>query len=531
MPSKNAKTRTKTPPAHAATHVSPTPPTVDPLHPPVTREALWRWVRDVLGVEVARTPLLVGHAAPMDYLWHAFDEGRDEAARGIAPPASDCVVWANRGGGKTFMGALATALDMVFKPGIEIRLLAGSMDQGRRMHAHLRRFFHAPLLAELIDGKATDKRIRLTNGSEVELLAQSQASVRGTRVQKLRCDEVELFDLGVWEAAQLTTRSRPCGVFHVRGSVECLSTAHIPFGVMHTLLAEAATGRRRMFKWGVLDVLGPCEPMRECETPREDGTTLRCGLWDECQGRAKQREGNDVGIVGGHLRIDDALRMKGRVAVNTWKTEMLCERPRRGDCVIEEFDPAEHVFDDCAAFDPIASGAMWIGGMDFGFRAPTVVLWACVDALGVVRVMHERRVTQRTVQEHADAIVNGDRPRLEWIGIDPAGNSKNDQTGETSRQVLSRAGLNVRCRMLKVREGLDLIRARLKPASGDPARLLVHQRCSTLIKSLETYHYDLENPESNTPVKDGSDHAVDALRYMIVNLDKPGRNEIRAYAV
>ena len=35
------------------------------------------------------------------------------------------------------------------------------------------------------------------------MLAQSQRAVRGLRVQKLRCDEVEMFNPSIWEAAQL----------------------------------------------------------------------------------------------------------------------------------------------------------------------------------------------------------------------------------------------------------------------------------------------------------------------------------------
>ena len=54
------------------------------------------------------------------------------------------------------------------------------MEQAQRMHAHLRRLFERPALAGLVSGRTTDRRLKLTNGSEVELLAQSQVSVRGT---------------------------------------------------------------------------------------------------------------------------------------------------------------------------------------------------------------------------------------------------------------------------------------------------------------------------------------------------------------
>jgi hypothetical protein len=48
---------------------------------------------------------------------------------------------------------------------------------------------------------------------------------------------------------------------------------------------------------------------------------------------------------------------------------------------------------------------------------------------------------------------------------------------------------------------------------------MVHRRCATLIESLERYHYDPKDPTREAPIKDGPDHAVDALRYLLTNLD------------
>ena len=65
--------------------------------------------------------------------------------------------------------------------------------------------------------------IQLVNGSRVEVLSQSERAVRGQRVHRLRCDEVELFDPAVWDAAQLVTRSGMCGNVQVHASIETLS--------------------------------------------------------------------------------------------------------------------------------------------------------------------------------------------------------------------------------------------------------------------------------------------------------------------
>ena len=63
-----------------------------------------------------------GHAAPFDYLIRAYFE-----------PASDQVVHAPRGGGKTRLAAVATLLDLLHKPGLSVRILGGSLEQSLRL--------------------------------------------------------------------------------------------------------------------------------------------------------------------------------------------------------------------------------------------------------------------------------------------------------------------------------------------------------------------------------------------------------------
>ncbi len=529
--------------------------------------ALCAWLRDHLALEVPDRALIEGHDAPFDYLCHAFFDGGDDG-RGSGPgvragvAGSDAVVWANRGGGKTFLAAVATLLDLVHKPGIAVRILGGSLDQSKRLYAHLRALFEGSDLMGMVDGKITQKGLKLRNGSEAQVLAQSQTAVRGTRVQKIRCDEVELFDPEVWEAAQLATMGKWCGEGDERvwvpGTIECLSTMHVPYGLMYRIVGEAQRKRdeeterrsgggaeaggpsrsasaapvsvssssgtgegptRTLFKWGVIDVLEKCPPSRDCSV---------CPLEGACGGRAK-RSGDPVG-VGGHLTVADVVQLRRRVGEGTWQAEMLCTRPRRDDCVLPEFDRGRHVID---RFDAPAHG-VWIGGMDFGIRAPTVVLWAHADGSGVVRVLGERVVSGEVIASHVAAIRAGGSgagapfPVPAWIGVDPAGRQRSEQTGVSAIEVMKRSGLAVRDRRLGLAAGLDLIRARLAPASGGPT-LFVHVSCEKLIESLERYRYPADQPESTTPVKDGSDHAVDALRYMIQNLDAGYRSASGRY--
>ncbi len=548
MPSSRKRTKAPEPTQHDQQSPEPAQPQPEP-GAPRTRAELAIWLAANAGLDHWAQPIRPGHASALDYLAWSFFEGCEHfgSPGPVSPP--DCVVWANRGGGKTFIGAVATMLDLIFKPGIEIRILGGSMDQSRRMYTHLRRLFERPALSEMVKGKVTLDSLKLHNGSEVEILGQSQFAVRGTRVQKLRCDEVELFRPDVWEAAQLITRERSfdvpgVGRIKVRGSVECFSTMHLPFGLMSRLVRDAgwndlaerveiggADATRTLFKWGVLDVLERCPPEHVCG---EEGQE-RCKLWDECRGRAK-----DAARSGGHISIAEAIRLKGRVSQATWDTEMLCDRPRRDDTVYPEFRARAHVVASLPWDQQAEAPVMWVAGMDFGFRAPTVILLGAVDADGTLWIVRERAVAQTVLAEHAAALVNGlgskdDPPgpgwtgKPQWVGVDPAGKQRSDQTGINAADVLAKHGLRVLAVKRPQHQGFEAVRARLRPAGDGPPRLFIHARCTHLIECLEKYHYPIDRPESTVPVKDDTDHAADALRYLVQNLDRPAQTRDANY--
>ncbi|MDX2016150.1 MAG: hypothetical protein SFY95_00760 [Planctomycetota bacterium] len=495
---------------------------------PRSADELAEACRRLLDLRPAREAVIAGHRTQLDYLWWAFDESRPLAL------GADAVVWANRGGGKTLMGAVATTLDMIYKPGVSVRILAGSVEQASRMLDHLRRFFERDALRPLVKGRPTARTLELRNGSNCEVLSPTQESVRGTRVQKLRCDEVELFDEELWNAAQLTTCSKEIEVdgqkMLVRGRVEALSTMHRPSGLMDRLVHQRA-GAREVFRWGVLDVLNHCGDEHVCE---------RCTLAPDCQGRAKRRPANGDGSVHlGHVLVSDARDSLARVGRAEWECEMLSLRPRRTDAVLPEFDERVHVIDEL----PWRAGdghVSFIAGMDFGIRAPAAVLIAGVEPSGRIVVCDERVRAGEALEEHArwivrepvaeitpdlalpdeppamPASVEWPWPTPEWIGVDPAGLARNEQTGISDAAALRKFGLVVRARSQRTEAGLRALRRRLKSADGSAPGLVIHRRCASLIASLRNYRYG--PGESLEPLKDGNDHAVDALRYMVQNV-------------
>jgi hypothetical protein len=470
---------------------------------------LHRFVRRGLGLDVPRRAVVVGSVSPFEYLRRSFFG--DELEGGERAGAGDLVVWANRGGGKTLLGAVATLLDLVFKPGIQLRILGGSLEQSLRMHEHLLRLLGTPLLSDAKPGTdrsvlarpATRRGVELMNGSAVEILAQSHRSVRGVRVHKLRCDEVEEFVPAIWQAAQLVTRSGVCGRWYVHGSVHALSTAHRVGGLMSTLTGlhgesgGSGNRRRELLRWTALDVAERCPEARDC---------TGCGLWSECGGAAKHARG--------FVPIEDLLGQKVRVSSSTWRSEMLCERPSVEDAVYPMFDPERHVR---SAGGVLGGDAVVVGGMDFGLRSPTVFLWGVVSEIEgreVVHVVDELVVSDRTLGANLDAVLARGWPSPVWVAVDPAGLARNAQTGRSDVELLRARGLRVRTRRHRVSDGIERVRAWL-----DHGRVRVDPQCVRLIHALRAYHFDRRVASREEPAKDGPDHAADALRYLIVNLD------------
>jgi hypothetical protein len=458
----------------------------DLCKPCITADELHQWIAHYTKLKIPRKPVCLNHNAPFEYVWRAYNE-----------PAGDLVVWASRGGGKTRLAALATLLDLVHKPGCSVRVLGGSLEQSLKTWEHL-----LPDLEELPEelyrpgARGATKRVRLSNESTAAVLTQSQRAVRGLRVQKLRCDEVELFTPDIWRAAQLSTRSittKDDLSGPIRGVVEAISTFHVPGGLMGSIIDRARENGTPVLHWCLLDVLERCPPERDCDT---------CPLLADCGRIAKT-------ACDGFFPIDDAIVMKHRVSLEMWETEMLCKRPRVTGSVFPHFDPQVHVrvATASASVDQISLA------VDFGFNNPFVCLWI-VDDGRRCHVIDEYVQSGQPVSQHVQEIRQRPWGRVERLCCDPAGNASNDQTAISDVQLLKKEGFKVLSRASRIVDGIEMIRQALRPAAGEPT-LFIDPRCKGLIEALKGLRYPTTG---ELPKKDGThDHPIDALRYFYVN--------------
>lgn len=464
--------------------------------PPKTRAELKEFLESHLGVRVPDASVCPDHSSPMDYLWHTWRTDFAEL-RPSGQISGDCIVWANRGGGKTQLAAIATLLEGLFKEDCRTRIVAGSLDQAGRMYEYLTDFVQSAF-PEQIDGRMLRERCRFKNGTQVRLLAQSQRAVRGHHVQKLRCDEVELFDEAIFSAAKFCVRSRG----PLQGAMECLSTMHRPWGLMQKILSEASTAGIPIFKWCLWEVIQRCKPERSCS---------RCPLSSDCQGKARHSDG--------FLLIDDCIAQMRRSSRAAFESEMLCIRPNLENAVFADFDPAVHV----RPFELDPALPLY-RAIDFGYVHPFVCLWIQVDQAGTVRVVDEYVQSRRTLAAHAEEIKRR-TPGMQAVRTfcDPAGKQPSDESGLTPVEVFRSCGIPLQSCPSRIENGLELIRRYLRAGDGT-SRVLIASRCIRLIEAMQSYHYP-ERPvgaRTETPVKDGVyDHPIDALRYFFVNYFKP----------
>jgi len=521
---------------------------------PASPEALWYFVLTAYDLAVPRRAICPEHQAPFDYL-----------VRAVLAPGQDVVVWACRGGAKTELGAVAAHLDSILRPGCQTRILGGSLDQSEKMYEYLTRKWDGPFEA-MLARNPTSRRTELVNGSAIEVLTQSPRSVRGQRVHRLKCDEVDEFSPEVWQAAQFVTQSgRGRDGQWIPAQMEVFSTMHRPLGPMAELvdrisdcgvrnaecvvarggpsrdhqIAGPHQGRREpggpessadadtrdltfaarttppLLKWCLWEVIERCPPERSCS---------RCPLWSDCGGKARRAEG--------YFPIDDAIAQQARASRPAWEAEMLCLRPRTDRLVFSEFDPERHV-------GPVTYDARLplYRTLDFGYANPFVCLWvqveglaanvsershgADVDLSGVrLRVLAEYVERERAIADHARAMAARDPGPVVRTFADPAGWQRSDVTGTGPCQELARLGIRCKTPRAGILEGIELLRRLLKVRTDGSTGLVIDPSCQWLLRAMATYRWE-ETPDgarTERPAKDGADHPMDALRYLVTGL-------------
>lgn len=461
------------------------------------RQRVRRLARE-FGVPVADVPVCTGHGDPLSFLtaW-IYDR-----------PALS-VVHGPRGGGKSYLSALATHVDSLRYDLHETKILGGSLAQSKQVYVALHDFDR-----EQPGDVATftAERARYLTGSEISILAASPKSVRGPHVPTLRLDEVDEIPEDLRDAAM-----GMCMEKHgVRASVSMTSTWHNVAGPMGRLKeqAEASGGKIPWHSFCVFEVLERCPESRS--GPRLENCPS-CPIQRWCH---EDRDNHPARLPkakrsNGHYTIDSLIQKASLVSLRAFESDYLCRRPRadgvwfptfgsRNITTQAEYEPRLPVH--CSIDSGVFTGAVWFQVWRAG---PKVAVTVFADYLS----------EGLTAEGNARAILDIGREccntKVARYSTDPAGGARNP-VGPTVIGEYERVGIRPldRWPVGPVADSLALLEGLVEAADGS-TNLLIHPRCKHLITAMETYRRAkragqwMDYPED--PLHPSED-LVDALR-------------------
>lgn len=431
-----------------------------------------------MGIGIPVKPVCRNHRAPIEFV---------EAWVYQRPPLS--LVLGPRGGGKSYLSALATHCDSLRHAGHGTRVLGGSMAQSEQIYNALREFSRGP--TGPIFARVTAERAEYLNGSDVSILAATAKSVRGPHIPSLRLDEVDEIDTDIRDSALGMCMAR----HGCAASVSMTSTWHRVGGPMAELIERAQAGEFPFYPFCVFEVLERCPPARS--GPRVEGPDLyrdcpTCPVREFCH--AETAPGPDgrpepkAKRSSGHYAIDSLVQKAMAVSRRVFEADYLCAGPKADGLWFTAFDEAIHV-SETAEYRPMldvhlaVDSGVFTGTVFYQVQegidgSPTVYVFA--DYLSENVPARQVAGELRTL---ADTLCQG---RIDHRWTDPAGGSRNP-VGETVISEYEAGGLDLdRWPKASVADGLALIDSFLRPAAG-PVRLVIHPRCVPLIRAFRAY--------------------------------------------
>jgi len=313
-----------------------------------------------------------------------------------------------------------------------------------------------------------------------------------------------------------------------------LSTWHRPNGLMGELVNSAEERGIRLYRWDIWDTIEKC-PVERHQNGRG---CLECPLGPACLRKAREYHGHPlaarVGIAAeatGLIPIEDAIRQRRQWSEMQWDAEAECLRPSIDGLVYPQFDEREHVV------STIPDNLQIYRSLDFGYNV-FVCLWIGVDyKTKMVYVLDTYKAERATLRTHGVFILAHPLGKVVATYGDPAGRNRSDLTGRSAIDELRDMGIKVRYNLgswaREVRNGIEMIRAALRPADGPPRLYVVrNENNRTLIRDLQGYcnrkvnNVWVDDPQKPQP----ADHVCDALRYFYVNRMAPPQAEIMQWS-
>lgn len=186
--------------------------------------------------------------------------------------------------------------------------------------------------------------------------------------------------------------------------------------------------------------------------------------------------------------------------------------------VYEEWDEDTNVIDD---FE-IPESWTRFRAIDFGFTNPFVCLWGAMD--NDDRIYIYREIYRKGVRTAVLADEIKDKTGTERILFTVADHDAQE------RSELESAGIFTEAAHKAVNLGIQQVKNRIAKAGDGKPRLFVFRSCKNILTEFGSYEW-LANPnggnQKDAPKKE-NDHAMDALRYMVVAVNEKTGSTIKA---
>lgn len=187
-------------------------------------------------------------------------------------------------------------------------------------------------------------------------------------------------------------------------------------------------------------------------------------------------------------------------------------RPRSGR-VYPEFDRALHV----RPWQAQPPGLVF-RGIDFGYRAPSACLWLILDDRGRAHVLREHYAPLQMMDQLARSITEvDDELAAQGLRVGPAWA---DPSGAGHIATLGVHGIRANRAHNSIATGLDLVRTLLRVGPDGAPGLTVDPGCVNLVAEFENYQWADARPGAEALPAKGQDHALDALRYVLVGMQR-----------
>ncbi len=214
---------------------------------------------------------------------------------------------------------------------------------------------------------------------------------------------------------------------------------------------------------------------------------------------------------------DEITEAKRTLPDHIFAEQYLGQFVRPSGLVFPEFDLDLHVCDTSKL--PGIENARTIGGVDFGYSAPFVLLIGALTATGQLVIRREIRRTKCTLTELIPIIRDAGADKLEQIWCDPSGSG---YLGD-----LAKHGFQARPAPNQVDYGIERIRRRLRGDRNGVLGLLIDHSCTGLIQEFSEYSWSrganvpdrvVTTDDREPRPEKANDHSIDALRYICLSI-------------